>query len=687
MNIDRQVLVSAHDPEISSINFSAPLTVGNGSFAFSVDPTGLQTLYKEYSENSVPLCTMSQWGWHTMPDKEGRFYTSRDVEMTGYRWNGRTVHYPVEKKAGNESVYDWLRQNPHRMDLAAVGLKLDGHDITAGDISGISQRLWLYQGYIDSSFLLAGSPCRVRTAVDSDTDSILLAIDSPLAKARRLSLSVDFPYGSPDTSGADWRIGCTHSIQERYREQNLILLQHTLDNTVCFFSASSDKAAVYTVRGCSLSIVPESEQIYLKMTFAQTEQQAVPEAENPCPEMFDHVSLWWKDFWKKGGIISFSGSSAPEAPELERRIILSQYLQAVHCSGNIPPAETGLFCNSWYGKFHLEMHFWHSASLAFWNRSRLLERSFPWYLKHLPEACRNAAENGYKGARWPKMVAPDAVNSPSNIAVLLVWQQPHILYMLEAAYRSGHTADFLHTYWDVVRETADFMADFAVYNTVKQCYELLSPLIPVQESYDPHTVLNPSFEVSYWKLGLQIAVLWAQRLGKKVPPLWQKVSDNMAPLPSDSYFYLAHENCPETFGSYAVDHPSMLSGFSYFADPRVDPGKMKRTLEKVLDCWDFTTLWGWDFAAMAMTAVRLGMPDTAVKLLLCNSPKNTYEVNGNNYQRTRTDLPAYYPGNGSLLLAVAMMAAGYAGCTAQLPGFPKNGTWKVTFENISPLFT
>lgn len=95
--------------------------------------------------------------------------------------------------------------------------------------------------------------------------------------------------------------------------------------------------------------------------------------------------------------------------ELERRIILSQYLMAVNSSGSTPPQETGLTCNSWYGKMHLEMYLWHCAWLPLWNHSDLLDRSLRWYREHLPEAEENAARNGYKGARWPKMIATEGI--------------------------------------------------------------------------------------------------------------------------------------------------------------------------------------------------------------------------------------------------------------------------------------
>jgi len=85
-----------------------------------------------------------------------------------------------------------------------------------------------------------------------------------------------------------------------------------------------------------------------------------------------------------------------------------------------------------------------------------------------------------------------------------------------------------------------------------------------------------------------------------------------------------------------------------------------------------------------MAATRLNMPDKAVDALLMPVTKNTYLVNGHNYQDGR--LTIYMPGNGGLLSAVAMMCAGYEGCTIKNPGFPKDGTWNVKWEGLKPIF-
>ena len=61
--------------------------------------------------------------------------------------------------------------------------------------------------------------------------------------------------------------------------------------------------------------------------------------------------------------------------------------------------------------------------------------------------------------------------------------------------------------------------------------------------------------------------------------------------------------------------------------------------------------------------------------------RNRYLLNGYNYQEEF--LPVYLPGNGGVLAAVAMMAAGWDGAPEKrAPGFPDNGKWKVRWENL-----
>ena len=106
------------------------------------------------------------------------------------------------------------------------------------------------------------------------------------------------------------------------------------------------------------------------------------------------------------------------------------------------------------------------------------------------------------------------------------------------------------------------------------------------------------------------------------------------------------------------------------------------TLNWVMQNWNWATTWGWDYGMTAMAAARLGQPETALKALLIDTQKNTYLKNGHNFQTTDR-LRIYLPGNGALLTAIAMMCAGWDGCTTpNNPGFPQDGTWNVRWEGL-----
>ena len=106
---------------------------------------------------------------------------------------------------------------------------------------------------------------------------------------------------------------------------------------------------------------------------------------------------------------------------------MSQYLMAINSSGSTPPQETGLTCNSWYGKMHLEMICGIMHGFPLWHQEELLDRSLAWYREHLPQA----RKCGKKRLQRSKMAENDRHGRsglPFNIAPLLVWQQPRYLY-------------------------------------------------------------------------------------------------------------------------------------------------------------------------------------------------------------------------------------------------------------------
>ena len=680
--IDRAALVRRHDPRLRKLDPLAPLSVGNGEFAFTADVTGLQTFPEEY-ESQMPLCTMAQWGWHTTPRPAGLEGT--ELRLTPYDTHGREVLYHTRSE-GQKELFDWLRENPHRLHLGRVGLHLHAPGRGAAqpsDISDIEQRLDLWSGILTSRFRVWGEPVEVRTAVHPDSDLLAVSIESGLISRRMLAVRFAFPYGSPAMHAADWGQPGRHRTRVARLAPGRALLHRRLDDDEYFVLIDAGRAAsleeeqggghelfLRTAGGARLDFV------------AAFSPRSVGGTPPGAAATFDVSRKHWARFWGTGGAVELADSRDTRAPELERRVVLSQYLTAIQCSGKLPPQETGLTTNSWYGKFHLEMHWWHAAHFALWDRLPLLEQSLGWYEKILPSARARARFQGYAGARWPKMTDPEGRDSPSPIGPLLIWQQPHPIFYAELCYRSRPDRRTLRRYAEVVNATAEFMASYAVFEEKAGRYVLGPPVIPAQENHPARETWNPTYELEYWRYGLTTAQAWRERMGLKRRPDWARVIDRLSKLPAREGVYLAHENCPQTYTERNRDHPSMLAAYGVLDGEGVERETMRRTLAKVMKEWKWDETWGWDYPMTAMTAARLGEGETAVRALLLETAKNRYLPNGHNYQRP--NLPCYLPGNGGLLYAVGLMAGGWrrAPRTTHAPGFPSDGSWTVRHEGL-----
>jgi hypothetical protein len=407
----------------------------------------------------------------------------------------------------------------------------------------------------------------------------------------------------------------------------------------------------------------------------------IREAPPTAPETFAVSAAHWERFWSEGGTVELVDSRDSRAFELERRVVLSQYLTAIQCAGTKPPQETGLTVNSWYGKFHLEMHWWHAAHFASWNRLPLFEKSLAWYQSILPSAKALAQSQGYLGARWPKMVGPEGRDSPSPIGPLLIWQQPHPIFYAELCYQGHPGRSTLDRYGQLVFESADFMTSYAFFDAATGRHVLGPPLIPAQENHPPRETWNPTFELAYWAYGLRVAQRWRERLGLARNHNWDRVISKLSSLPVRDGVYLAHENCPQTYTERNYDHPSMLGALGFLGGNEVDRDTMRRTLNKTMREWQWDKTWGWDYPLTAMTASRLGEGKIAIDALMMTTEKNRYLPNGHNWQRP--NLPCYLPGNGGLLYAIAMMSAGWrGGPRVHAPGFPADGSWTVRWESL-----
>lgn len=684
--IDRLGLVERNNPKVTEFEELSSLSVGNGNFAVTVDATGLQTFPELYSAG-VPLGTQSQWGWHSFPNTQK--YTTEET-LKNYNFRGWEEPYAVQfnEPGRQQDAANYFRVNPHRLHLGYIGLELtnqNGELIKSDQIKGIQQELQLWEGIIDSRFALGADSARVKTAVHPGKDRLAVAIQSPLISKGTMKVNLKFPYpsGGHSDDATDWNSPQKHKTELISQDGSTFILKRTLDETIYYVTVNYDGKASITEKAPHYFVItPENNDFHFTCEFTDKNPA---EGVNVAEETFTASSEYWQAFWKRGGAIDFSKCTDERATELERRVMLSQYLMAIQSAGMYPPQETGLTYNSWFGKFHLEMHWWHAVHFALWNRTDLLERSMDWYAQAYPVAKSIAERQRFKGARWMKMTDPSGTEAPSKVGSFLIWQQPHFIYMAELIYRNNPSDDIIQKYGFLVNETAEFMASFATYDELEGRY-VLKGIIPAQETLRASETINPPFELSYWHYAMSVAQTWRERAGQKRKPQWDELIDKLSPLAYLDGLYLASEDAVDTYKDirFTSDHPAVLGALGILPQNKlVRPDYMKNTLNWIWDNWNWGKTWGWDYPMTAMSAARLGEPEKAVGALLMDKRTNTYLINGHNYQDSR--LRVYLPGNGGLLTAVAMMCAGWDGNEVKNPGFPKDGKWNVIWEDLQPM--
>lgn len=687
--IDRHSVVTRNNVLVEGFDSLASLSVGNGEFAFTTDLTGLQTFYTDY-ENGVPLGTQSNWGWHTNPNTEGY---DRSETLKYFEVEGRQVPYRHQLKDDPrvEAACNYFRENPHRLHLGMIGLVLtnsEGETARLEDIKQAKHHLDMWTGKISSEFEFDGKPVRVEVFCHQEQDQISARIESPLIAEGKLAVQWKFPFGVAENTheGYDFDSPEKHQSVLSELSANQVLINRTLDDDQYEVAiAWKGSGSVAKIEEHQFVLQPGEQEVFeFDCLFA-------PEIGGTALADFESTKATnqkaWLNYWENGGIIDFSECTDPRARELERRTILSQYLTKIQSTGSLPPAETGLTYNSWYGKYHLEMHWWHIAHFPQWNREHLIEKQLDYYNDLYAQALQTAQDQGYEGVRWQKMLGPDGENSPSSVGSYLIWQQPHIIWLAEQMYQAEPTEETLNEYKDLVFATADFMGDFPVWNEEKQQYDLAPPLIPAQEHWSRETTTNPPFELAYWYWGLTTARKWQDRLQLEPNDQWEDVRLKLAAPDQADGVYLGIEGATESYTNMELmeDHPVVLGAYGILpAWDKLDPEVMRTTMYRIAERWDWPSTWGWDYPMAAMSAVRLGEPELALEFLLKDVQKNTYLRNGHNYQSER--LRIYLPGNGGLLTTIGMMCAGYEGCETENPGFPKDGKWKVKWENINPVF-
>ena len=719
-SIDRRAVVTRNNPVVTKYDALSSLSVGNGHFAVTVDVTGLQSFPRDY-ENGVPMCAMSDWGWHSFPNVKN--LRPEDTEKTMNLGHGHEETYAVEYKTEgkNKDATEYFRVNPHRLNLGNVGLVFTdgGKELPITEVKDIKQTLNLYDGNITSSYTVKGDAYHVTTAAASESSQMVFNVKTKAFKKGNAYICLTLPYvtGKHADAASDWGNADKHQSKIEEKLSNCVKIRHVIDKTYYWVVVSwTGKASISETKAHTFALVPKSDDVTVSVEYLSGDVKYV-NGDPKLKDCFTKIKDFWNGWWNEGAIVDFSDCTDPRAKELERRVVLSQYLTYINCANNTPPQETGLTYNSWFGRPHLEMTWWHMVDFSLWNRPEIMERILEWYDNNAyPYAKQIAERQHFKGIRWMKMTDPWVGEAPSNVGSFLTWQQPHYIYMAEEMYRHNPTSATIVKYAKYVEETAEFMADFAL-----SCAKDGEPIrlhgqTAMQESMSKDFSYCHPFEQAYWVYGLTTAQKWRERQGLQHHKEWDEIIKRMAQLPEHEGIYTAgiptqpflnsdtakavafdpfnyggdsgkkQMSEDEFYLKCRSDHPAVLGACGLLPDYGLyDRAEMQRTLSWVMDNWNWDTTWGWDYGMTAMCAARLGDGENAVRALLIDKGKNTYLVSGHNYQEPKR-LRLYLPGNGALLDAVAMMCAGWDGCPdVKNPGFPHNGKWNVKWEGLKKM--
>ena len=677
--IDREAVVKRHRVCTTGTLLKSPAQVGNGKFAFGMDITGLQTF--------VPFNTLSDWSWHSFPLPEGM--RAEDYRPVAVETHGKKIAYEL-RNPDQPELSEWLTKNPHRYNLGRIGFRLlreDGTEAREIDLGNARQEIDLWTGVVYSRFELNRKEVKVRTVCHPDKDMIGVSIESELLNDGNMSIYLDFPY--PDGRYFKHYIGrydtiSGHTSTFEKLAPNSVRITRTMDNTHYYatldwtgpatFSRESEKAHTFLLQPRHTS------------TFSFTccfSPEPVADVTEPVASIERKSAASWEKYWRSGAAVDLSGSKDPRWLELERRIVLSQYLMRANESGLFPPQESGLVNNGWFGRFHFEMIWWHGVHYGLWNRMECFDNYLNVYKDFMPKALERAKSEGRSGARWPKCTGNFNREWPGSAHAYLIWHEPHPIYFAEMQYRQKPAPETLEKWKDVVLNTADYMADYLFYDKKTKQYVLGPPVVVVSENTDPLQTINPIFELGYFRYGLRTALEWADRLGlsEKRTKKWKEVLSKMAPLPVADGVYTTYEGIPDMWTKYTYEHPALTGVYGMLPGDGVDLPTFKHTLEKVCKEWQFNRIWGWDFPMLAMAAARTGQPALAIDMLMHPSAGFQFDEHG---LATGGPFP-YFPSNGALLTAVAMMCGGWDGSEGEAPGFPKDGSWTVRYEGFVPM--
>ena len=579
--------------KFNHIDSKNPVTIGNGDFAITLDQTGTQSLYEIYKD--IPLSTMSNKNW---------FYKDKKDIKPSYVDGKAYMLFNLD----NDPNYQINRQYPFKYSFMQILLYDNDKLIDINNIKDVKQELDLYKGIVTSSFNYKEKINKTISFIYQDHDEFNFKLQSD-----NLNLALKFNYPSYTKNG--YRLDILPNVLVK---EDRIRLLYDDKNSLSFKLKSSSKYQIV-----ENTLIFDDNNVSFSLALDEIK-----------------VGKLLVEFWKcDNGIII-------DNEELVKKLVLSKYLLHVNSTGIYPPQESGLTYNCWNSKFHLEMHLIHSLWNIYNNHVGDLVKSFDYYLSIMPSSLKRASLNGYKGLRFPKMTGPDGEDSPSNIGPLLIWQAPHILFMLQEIYYLYNKENIIKKYEPLISGTIDFMISFLTLKDSK--YQMLDPLLEACESIPLDRCQNPSFELEYWRYTLERqpkidTVLYGHQRYD-----YLDITSKIITPKEDDGIYLKTYGVIDKYDLYK-DHPTEGFLMSFFKSKIVDKEKMVKTIDYILKNMDLSSYWGWDFPFLGLSLLNCGEIEKSIEVTQLNTINNQYLYNGYNTS-PRDDLKAYLPGNGAFLI-------------------------------------
>ena len=579
--------------KFNHIDSKNPVTIGNGDFAITLDQTGTQSLYETYKD--IPLSTMSNKNW---------FYKDKKNIKPSYVDGKAYMLFNLD----NDQNYQTNRQYPFKYSFMQILLYDNDKLIDINNIKDVKQELDLYKGIVTSSFNYKEKINKTISFIYQDHDEFNFKLQSD-----NLNLALKFNYPSYTKNG--YRLDILPNVLVK---EDRITLLYDDKNSLSFKLKSSSNYQIV-----ENTLIFDDNNVSFSLALDEIKEG----------KLLD-------EFWKcDNGIII-------DNEELVKKMVLSKYLLHVNSTGIYPPQESGLTYNCWNSKFHLEMHLIHSLWNIYNNHVGDLVKSFDYYLNIMPSSLKRASLNGYKGLRFPKMTGPDGEDSPSNIGPLLIWQAPHILFMLQEIYYLYNEENIIKKYEPLISGTIDFMISFLTLKDSK--YQMLDPLLEACESIPLDRCQNPSFELEYWRYTLERqpkidTVLYGHQRYD-----YMDITSKIITPKEDDGIYLKTYGVIDKYDLYK-DHPTEGFLMSFFKSKIVDKEKMVKTIDYILKNMDLSSYWGWDFPFLGLSLLNCGEIEKSIEVTQLNTINNQYLYNGYNTS-PRDDLKAYLPGNGAFLI-------------------------------------